>query len=147
MNEKFESYFLYFWENKKISVYQFYLNLQKITNLFHQIQTTRSVTTPKMIPVIQMMEEFIDNNSLLESFSLRNHTVITIIKSFRKSTKHFGDSQIKFRMTIKTRRIKDQRFLGFCSSHITRPQIAMDQSRNRVDSIKDCLNFGFTFAP
>lgn len=53
------------------------------------------------LPVVEIMEQFVQRLPFLESHFTRNKLVVSLIKFSAEASKHTSNSQIKFVMAIK----------------------------------------------
>lgn len=78
------------------------------------------VTTTKVVPVIQVVEELVKLVPLCKSWCLGNLAVVCRVKSTVEATKHPGNTQLKLRVAVEGSRIEDDwAVCTFC--HVSSP--------------------------
>ena len=79
-----------------------------------------------MVPVIKVMEQFIQTVPFIKPFLFRQHLEISIVKLIRETSKHRSNTKIKLRMTVKRSGVEDYWFFADLPN-ITAPQVTMKQ--------------------
>lgn len=97
----------------------------------HHAQGWASILPPKVVPVVQVVEELIQQQALVEPWSLGDLLVVGSEEGSGEPPKHQCDCQFKLRMAIEGRWIVNNGSLVILS-HIARPEVSMEQGGDNL---------------
>lgn len=97
----------------------------------HHAQGWASILPPKVVPVVQVVEELVQQQAFVKPWSLGDLLVVGSEEGSGEPPKHQRDRQFKLRMAIEGSWIVNNGPLVILS-HIARPEVSMEQGGDNL---------------
>ena len=88
-----------------------------------------------MVPVVQIMEQVVQNGPLLKTLALRHHRVVGFEETFGEPPKHSHDGQVELVVSVEGGRVK-YAAVSATFPAVARPQVTVQQTGPHLQTVR-----------